>query len=117
MAQTWTRIIRGIPEQWERVEKTTEQRDISASRLVVELVMEALDRREWPHTELDVRSPRSPFLPPQILRLGLIAAGRNDEAEAILRFVTPLLPESVAHPSMRLPYPSVRATRIFFGRG
>ncbi len=54
MADTFTRAIRVTPEQWERIEKTAKDRDISANRLVVELVMEALDRRKWPRTELDI---------------------------------------------------------------
>ncbi len=55
MAETLTRTIRVTPEQWARIEKTAKDRDISANRLVVELVMEALDRREWPRTQLDIQ--------------------------------------------------------------
>ncbi len=54
MAETLTRTIRVTPEQWVRIEKIAKDRDVSANRLVVELVMEALDRREWPRTELDI---------------------------------------------------------------
>ena len=52
MAQTLMRTIRVTPEQWDRIEKIAKDRDVSANRLVVELVMESLERRGWPHTEL-----------------------------------------------------------------
>jgi len=55
MAETLTRTIRVTPEQWERIEKIAKECEVSANRLVVELVMEALDRREWPRTELDIQ--------------------------------------------------------------
>ena len=49
------RTIRVTPEQWDRIEKIAKDRDVSANRLVVELVMESLERRGWPHTELDIQ--------------------------------------------------------------
>ena len=42
MAETLTRTIRVTPEQWERIEKIAGEREVSANRLVVELVMEEL---------------------------------------------------------------------------
>ena len=55
MAETLAKTIRVTPEQWERIEKIAKDREVSANRLVVELAMEALDRREWPRTELGVQ--------------------------------------------------------------
>ena len=98
MAQTLTKNIRVTPEQWDRIEKFAKDRDISANRLVVELVMEALDRREWPRTELDIQVAKAALFAAQVLRRDLVATGREDEVEEILKFVSTLLPESAADP-------------------
>ena len=46
MARTLQKNVRVTPEQWNRIENAAKERDVSANRLVVELTMEALDRRE-----------------------------------------------------------------------
>ena len=92
MAETLTRTIRVTPEQWERIEKIAREREISANRLVVEVVMEALERREWPRTELDIQVAKAALFAAQVLRRDLIADGRKDEAEEILQFVSTLVP-------------------------
>ena len=46
MARTLQKNTRVTPEQWKRIENAAEEREVSANRLVVELVMEALDHRE-----------------------------------------------------------------------
>ena len=97
MAETLTRTIRVTPEQWERIEKIAKDREISANRLVVELVLEALDRREWPRTELDIQVAKAALFAAQILRRDLIADGRKDEVEEVLRFISTLVPESAAN--------------------
>ncbi len=48
MPQTIRKNIRVAPEQWNRIEKTVRERGFSPNRLIVDLVMEALDRDEWP---------------------------------------------------------------------
>ena len=98
MAETFTRTIRVTPEQWEQIEKIAKEREVSANRLVVELVMEALDRREWPRTELDIQVAKAALFAAQALRRDLIADGRMDEVEEILRFVSSLVPESATNP-------------------
>ena len=45
MVQTIQKNIRVTPEQWKRIEKVAEKRDMSPNRLVVELVIKALERR------------------------------------------------------------------------
>ena len=94
MAETITRTIRVTPEQWEQIEKIAKDREISANRLVVELAMEALDRREWPRTELDIQVAKAALFAAQVLRRDLIADGRTDEPDGILQFVSSLVPES-----------------------
>lgn len=91
---------RVTPEQWERIEKITKEREVSANRLVVEVVMEALDRREWPRTELDIQVAKAALFAAQVLRRDLIADGRTDEVEEVLKFVSTLVPESAANPPM-----------------
>ena len=46
MSRTIDKHIRIEPEQWQRMETAARERDITANQLVVELAMEALDRRE-----------------------------------------------------------------------
>ena len=48
MVQTIQKNIRVTPEPWKRIENEAEKREMSPNRLVVELVMEALEHREWP---------------------------------------------------------------------
>ncbi len=108
MADTLTRTIRVTPEQWERIEKIAKDRDVSANRLVVELVMEALDQREWPRTELDIQVAKAALFAAQVLRRDLIAAGRKDEVEEILKFVSTLVPESAANPPVSPSSPASR---------
>ena len=54
MVQTVQKNIRLSPEQWERIEKAAEEREVSANQLLVELAIEALDRREWPRTAAEI---------------------------------------------------------------
>ena len=54
MVQTIQKNIRVTPEQWKRIENEAEKREMSPNRLVVELVVEALERREWPRTEAEI---------------------------------------------------------------
>ena len=55
MVRTLQKNIRVTPEQWKRIENAARERDVSANRLMVELAMEALDRREWPCTEHEIQ--------------------------------------------------------------
>jgi len=54
MVQATQKNIRFTFEQWKRVEKVAERSEMSPNRLVVDLVMEALDRQEWPRTEAEI---------------------------------------------------------------
>ena len=59
MTRTLQKNIRVTPGQWNRIENAAAKREVSANRLVVELAMETLDRREWSRTELEIRLLRS----------------------------------------------------------
>ena len=78
MAQTLQKNIRVTPEQWDRIETALENRGVTANQLLVELAMEALDRREWPHTELEIHLLRSCMFAAQAIARDMEAAGRGD---------------------------------------
>ncbi len=61
--------------------------------------MEALDRSGWPRTELDVQVAKAALFAAQILRRDLIVAGRENEVEKILQFVSTLVPEATVNSS------------------
>ncbi len=52
--QTIQKNVRVKPEQWRRLEKEAERREKSPNRLVVELAMEAIERRKWSQTEAGI---------------------------------------------------------------
>ena len=93
MAQTAQKNIRFTSEQWKRVEKEAEKRDISPNRLVVELVMEALARRDWPRTEAEIHLLRSAMFTAQAIIRDMEKAGRDKEIEQISRNISEVAPE------------------------
>ena len=93
MAQTLQKNIRVMPRQWKRIEKEAEERGISANQLVVELAMEALDRREWPRTEFEIQLLRSAMFAAQAIARDMERAGRRDEIEEISRNISAVAPE------------------------
>ena len=79
MVQTIQKNIRLTPEQWKRIEKEAEKREISPNRLVVELAMEALERREWPRTEVEIYLLRSAMFVAQAIIRDMERDGRKEE--------------------------------------
>ena len=93
MAQTVQKNIRVSPEQWERFEKAADERGISANQLLVELAMEALERRQWPRTEAEIHLLRSAMFTAQAMARDMAAAGRGEEIEEIARNIFRVAPE------------------------
>ena len=93
MARTLQKNIRVTPEQWNRIENAARERSVSANRLVVELAVEALDRHEWPRTDLEIQLLRSSIFAAQAIARDMIAAGRGKEVEAIRREISRLVPD------------------------
>ena len=93
MAQTTQKNIRFTFEEWKRVEKEAEKRDISPNRLVVELTMEGLERREWPRTEAEIHLLRSAMFTAQAIICDMEKAGREEEIEQISRNISEVAPE------------------------
>ena len=99
MVQTVQKNIRVTPEQWERIEKAADERGISANQLLVELAMEALDRREWPRTDAEIHLLRSAMFTAQAIARDMQAAGRGDEVAEIARNISKVAPELPPDPT------------------
>ena len=93
MVQTLQKNIRVTPGQWKRVEKEAEKRGVSANKLVVELTMEALERRDWPRTEAEIHLLRSAMFAAQAIIRDMERTGREEEIEAISRNISEVAPE------------------------
>ena len=93
MVQTIQKNIRVTPEQWKRIENEAEKREMSPNRLVVELVMEALERRVWPRTEAEIHLLRSAMFVAQAIIRDMERAGREEEIEQISQTISEVAPE------------------------
>ena len=93
MVQTLQKNIRVTPEQWKRVEKEADERGVSPNRLVVELTMEALERRKWPRTEAEIHLLRAAMFAAQAIIRDMEKAGREKEIQEISRNISEIAPE------------------------
>ena len=91
--KTLNKHIRVHPEQWERIERAAEGSALTPNQLVMELAMEALDRREWPSTETEIRGARASLFAAQALARGLIANGHEREVQEIRDFISTIVPD------------------------
>ena len=90
--------VRVSPEQWKRLEAAAEGTPLTANQLLVQLAMEALDRREWPGTETEIRVARASLFAAQAIARDLIADGREHEVEEIRDFISTIVPDPDAKP-------------------
>ena len=88
-----SRRIRVLPEQWERFENAARGTERTANKLVIDLALEALDRREWPRTEAEILLLRSAMFTAQATVREMEKAGRHEEIEAISRTISEVVPE------------------------
>ena len=79
--------------QWDRIENAARNRDTSANRLVVELVIKALEHQEWPRTETEIRVARASLFAAQVLARDLISSGREQEIDEIRDFISTIAPD------------------------
>ena len=91
--KTLSKHIRVSPEQWERIERASRGTALTANQLVVELAIEALDRRDWPRTEAEIKVARASLFAAQALARGLIADGREQEVQEIRNFISTIVPD------------------------
>ena len=93
MAKTLSKTVRVTEDQWSRVEKAARKHNESPNHLLVQLAMEALDRHEWPRTELEIQLLRSTLFTAQATARDMIAKGRKEEIEEIRREISRIAPE------------------------
>ena len=105
--------IRVSRAQWERIERAAEGSPHSPNQVLVELAIEALDRREWPVTNTEMRVARASLFAAQVLARGLIADGRDQEVQEIRDFISSIVPD----PDARGPAETARAARPEGGNG
>ena len=112
MSRTLQKNIRVATKHWERIELAANERGLTPNQLVIELTMEAPDRREWPRTKHEIRILRSSMLTAQAVARDMIAAERGDEIQDIRR-ISPssrnCLPSCSPQLSSRLPGPRLPA--------
>ena len=92
MATTVQKTVRVTQKQWDRVKNAIENQSVSPNQLLVELAMEALDRREWPRTESEIRLLRSALFSAQAIARYMIDHGRKDEVEEIRLNISQFVP-------------------------
>ena len=85
--------IRVLPEQWERIERAAQGTALTANQLLIELAIEALDRREWPRTEAEFRVARASLFAAQAIARDMITAGREHEVTEIREFISTIVPD------------------------
>ena len=85
--------IRVSRAQWERIERAALGTPLSPNQVLVELAIEALDRREWPATEAEIKVARASLFAAQALARDLIAGGREKEVEEIRGFISTIVPD------------------------
>ena len=93
MAKTVDRHIRMQPQHWERIDAAAQERGMAANQLLVELALEALDRREWPRTGLEILMLRSCVFSAQVIARDMIAAGREHEVKQIEKSISTIVPQ------------------------
>ena len=85
-------------EQWNRVEKAARKCNESPNHVLVQLAMQALDRSEWPRTELEIQLLRSTLFTAQATARDMIANGRAEEIEEIRREISRIAPQLPSTP-------------------
>ena len=93
MVQTLQKNIRVTSAQWDRIEDAARKRDVSPNKIVIELTIEALDRRNWPSTAAEIHLLRSAMFAAQAIALDMEKAGRVDEIDRISRTISEIAPE------------------------
>ena len=70
---------------------------------MIEFAIEALDRREWPRTEAEMRVARASRFAAQVLARDLIAVGRENQVEIIANSSPRLCPMVISKLPLRDP--------------
>ena len=98
--------IRVQPEQWARIERAARGTALTANQLVIQLAIEALERRQWPGTETEIRVARASLFAAQAIARNMKAAGREQDIEEILDYVSTIVPDNASAINSSLSPPS-----------
>ena len=85
--------LRVRPGQWEMIEQAAEGTALTANQLVIELAIEALERRRMFSPEAEIRVARTSLFTAQAIARDLIASGREKEVGEIRDFISTIVPD------------------------
>lgn len=85
--------IRVRSGQWEMIEQAAEGTALTANQLVIELAIEALERRRMFSPEAEIRVARSSLFTAQAIARDLIAAGKEKDVQSIREFISTIVPD------------------------
>lgn len=91
--KTVKKTIRVRPEQWELIEQAAQETRLTANQLIIELALEALERRRMFSPEAEIRVARSSLFTAQAIARDLIAAGKEKEIQEIREFISTIVPD------------------------
>ena len=106
MGKSINKHIRVDEDHWKRIENEAHKRGISPSRLMISATIEALDHREWPHTEAEIHLLRSAMFTAQAIIRDMEKAGREEEIREISRNISEVAPELPDKSMKNLPTPT-----------
>ena len=81
--KTVKKTLRVQPGQWELIERAARTTRLTAKQLVMELALEALERRRLFSPEAEIRVTRFSLFTAQAIARSLIAAGKERDVQDI----------------------------------
>ncbi|MXY66539.1 MAG: hypothetical protein F4Y85_15150 [Gammaproteobacteria bacterium] len=90
---TVKKTVRVRPEQWELIEQAAKGTRLTANQLVIELAVEALERRKMFSREAEIRVARASLFTAQTIARDLVASGREKEIQEIRDFISTIVPD------------------------
>ena len=93
--KTVKKTLRVQPKQWELIEGAARETRLTANQLVMELALEALERRRIFSPEAEIRVARSSLFTAQAIARDLIASGKQKDVQEIRDFISTIVPEPV----------------------
>ena len=91
--KTVKKTLRVRPEQWELIQRAARETRLTANQLIMELALEALERRRLFSPEAEIRVARSSLFTAQAIARDLIAAGKEKDVQEIREFISNIVPE------------------------
>ena len=85
--------IRVRTRQWELIEQAAAGTALTANQLVIELAVEALERRKMFSHEAEIRVARASLFTAQAIARDLITTGKEKEIQEIRDFISTIVPD------------------------